>query len=181
MSISTLPTNILLEKWQHIGFFWQGEVTIAELPRLFTELNHAKQAENPTIKTLCKLTTTDGITRLSYSLNGTLWVDCHRCLSPIAIDVTGDYGTALLNDTHSETLAKLSEDEDFVLFEEIEMPDGRYLPIKNLLEDELLLALPTVIAHDDCDMPIKFPDSQPIKEEKENPFAVLADLKGKFS
>lgn len=173
-----MPANILLEKYKDIGFFWQGEVLASDLPRLIDELS-AKQADNPTLAISCRLQTTDGITRLHFDIVGKLWVACHRCLEATSIDVTGKYGTAILPNANSETLAKLDEDEDYVLFEEL--TDTRYLPLLDLLEDELLLALPTITTHNDCQALIEFFDEDEVAEEKDNPFAVLADLKGKLS
>lgn len=174
----SLPTNILLEKYKDIGFFWQGIVPINELERLSDELS-AKQADDPALAVSCRLTTTDGITRLSFAMTGKLWVACHRCLEAVGIEVTGDYGMAILPNANSDTLAKLDEGEDYILFSEL--ADPRYLPLLDLLEDELLLALPAMVMHEDCEPLMAFSDEEEVVEEKESPFAVLAGLKGKLS
>jgi uncharacterized protein len=69
------------------------------------------------------------------------------------------------------------EDSEFVLLDEVCPMEGRkLLPIKDLLEDELLLSLPLSLHHDDCEMLIQNEEIE--SEPKENPFAILAQLKG---
>ena len=55
------------------------------------------------------------------------------------------------------------------------------LDLADLIEDELLLALPLVPRHDVCPAPLPVPDNADVPEEDEpvNPFAALAALKTK--
>lgn len=176
---TTLPAQILTEKYKDSGFFWQGKVLVADLPRLADELSGGDGDDALVVS--CHLATVGGITRLSFEVVGELWVACHRCLEGLPVAVSGVYGMALLDNADSATLAKLDEGEDFVLFSEL--GDPRHLPLMDLLEDELLLALPSVATHADCHIPDEFlPDEGDDEAEaKENPFAMLAQLKGKLN
>lgn len=77
-------------------------------------------------------------------------------------------------------LMALDETADYVLLDEV-CPSGerRMLPVTDLLEDELLLAIPLSPRHEDCEMlrdnPVEVSD-----EPTHNPFAVLGQLKGKL-
>lgn len=167
-----LPANIMLEKWADIGFFWQGVLTIAELPRL------AEQAEiDGVLAASVALAKADGIIWLNYQLSGTLLLQCQRCLEPLSLQTQEQYRLAVLAD---ETQTALIDDADYLLLDELGAGNVHKLPIKQLMEDELLLGLPLSPRHDDCQMLINDDDTQE-QEPEDNPFAILAGLKGKLS
>lgn len=166
----TLPAIINLDKWSNIGFTWQGELTLAELERLSADA----QADTP-LMVLVDLTKKDGILWLTYEVKGCLSVVCQRCLSPLMVDVSGVYQMALLdNDAQIDQVA----DQEYVLLSELGNPS--HLPIKDLLEDELILALPLSPRHDDCELLTNSVGDLPDKSD-DNPFAILASLKSKPS
>lgn len=112
-----------------------------------------------------------GFPHLSGQLHTSLSLTCQRCLDAVVMPVTAEVDVFLLAD---EALAeRLSEDEDFVVFS-----DGQ-LDLPELLEDELILALPLVARHEDCEAQVELIEAEPIIEPapKENPFLVLAGLK----
>jgi uncharacterized protein len=79
-------------------------------------------------------------------------------------------------DTESEAAALDVDSDDDVLA----LP--RHLDARELIEDELLLALPLVPRHEVCPEPLPVPDAaaEPAAEveaERPNPFAALAALK----
>jgi uncharacterized protein len=103
-----------------------------------------------------------------------LWRDCQRCLQPVALDL--DVARALRFVGDEATAEALdAESEDDVLA----MP--RRLDLHDLVEDELLLALPLVPLHAEC--PVNLPMAAgpeldgPGGETARKPFAVLAGLK----
>lgn len=169
----TLPNNIILEKWADTGFFWQGELDTNELVRLCQNLDNQPQAPLMVSVTLEKQA---GLLKLAYQVTGELQGVCQRCLSPLTLDVSGDYGMFILD--NSEQMSQMpDEDSEFVLLDEVCPMEGRkLLPIKDLLEDELLLSLPLSLHHEDCEMLIQNEEIE--SEPKENPFAILAQLKG---
>lgn len=115
----------------------------------------------------------EGTHFLAGSLRGTLVLRCQRCLEPLDYALDVDFRLGLVHG--DEQVRRLS---------------GRYEPLMisdepaNLAEiitDEVLLALPIVPLHsgvNTCRMPAV--DGQtPDRERRENPFAVLAQLKQK--
>lgn len=172
-----LPVNILLEKWADIGFFWQGAVPVLSFERLSKNLNPAEQ--NECVKDLdikVNLQKKDGILWLSYEVAGCLMTLCQRCLEAMTIDVTGASRLAILFD-----VAQIEQvcDDEYVLVDELS-PDAarKVLPLRDLLEDELLLALPLSLRHTDCDTPIEMAVYEKIRQ---SPFAALAELKDKLN
>ncbi len=100
-------------------------------------------------------------------------LQCQRCLQPLAEAVHVDRHFRFVAD--EDTAAKLDDElEDEVLV----LP--KTLDLRELVEDELLLALPLVPRHDACPQPIpmQFGDIEEV-EAKANPFASLAQLRGK--
>jgi uncharacterized protein len=98
---------------------------------------------------------------------------CQRCLEPMALGVAAEVGLALTRGL--DEAARLPDDLDPLLVGD----DG--LDPRDLLEDELILAVPVTPRHrrDECSMPGGVADEAPRAEpaERENPFAVLSALK----
>jgi len=106
---------------------------------------------------------------LSTKVSAELTFVCQRCLDEVKLNLASqtDY-----------LLVKSAPFAQKVNFEVVLVEDSN-LQLYDLLEDELLLAIPHVITHDDCNLP-NF--TNPINNEfissnKINPFAVLAQLK----
>ncbi|MFT3956802.1 MAG: DUF177 domain-containing protein [Piscinibacter sp.] len=102
-------------------------------------------------------------------------LECQRCLQPVGAELQAQRSFQFAPD--EATAAEIdadSEDDVLVL--------TRALDLKELVEDELILALPLVPRHDDCPQPLVAPEAvdEPL-EERPNPFAALAVLKGKPS
>ncbi len=98
-------------------------------------------------------------------------LECQRCLK--AVDVPLAIERSFLFVHGEDAAAQLDTDsEDDVL------ALTRALDLRELIEDELLLALPIVPRHDTCPVPLVAPaDDAELVEEKPNPFAALAALK----
>lgn len=98
-------------------------------------------------------------------------LECQRCLK--AVDVPLQIERSFLFVHGEETAARLDTDgEDDVL------ALTRALDLRELLEDELLLALPIVPRHEVCPKPLVVAAStEDMPDEKPNPFAALAALK----
>ena len=104
-----------------------------------------------------------------------VWRDCQRCLQPVALDL--DVVRAfrfVANEATAEALDAESEDDVLAL--------PRRLDVHDLVEDELLLALPLVPMHAEC--PQGLPRAvgfdatdEPVTEAPAKPFAALASLK----
>lgn len=165
----SLPKEILFEKYADIGFFWQGQVSTDTLSRLKDSLQTPS-----TLEVSCRLEKKEGIVWLSFVVQGSLMLSCHRCLSPMVLDVSDEYRTAIL---FNESQVVFVEDEEYIFASEL--GDTRYLPLLDLLEDELLLVLPLSSTHSDCELLVDTVGEIVVEEPQENPFAVLAQLKTK--
>ena len=97
-------------------------------------------------------------------------LECQRCLQPIAVALQIDRSFLFVHG--EDAAAQLDADgEDDVL------ALTRALDLRELVEDEMLLALPIVPRHDVCPQPLPVRPNDPLAEEKPNPFAALAALK----
>lgn len=177
-SFTNMPESISLDKWADSGFDWQGKVMPADFERLATLLS--TEREQHRLQLSINLYRHNNILHLSFKLQGEVWLTCQRCLQPVAIDLTDDYDIALLNDDSQIRL--IDEEQDHLLLDEV-IPTQALepmLPLQKLVEDEILLKIPMAPKHDDCEMAVTQVGEIPEEEEKENPFAALAALKGKL-
>ncbi len=114
-----------------------------------------------------------GVPNVRGVITATVEQTCQRCMSAVTVPLQADVNVFLLND---EVYAdRLSEDDDYVVFE-----DDR-LDLLELIEDELIMSLPLVARHEDCQPQAALTvlpeaDDEPMPK-KENPFRVLAGLK----
>jgi uncharacterized protein len=99
------------------------------------------------------------------------WLTCQRTLEPYQhpLDVAQRLG-----------LIKREADEAGLPegYEPLLLPDDRQLQLRELIEDELILALPLVPASPDAALPEQYVEvPEPEVEPRPNPFAALAALK----
>jgi uncharacterized protein len=114
--------------------------------------------------------TSHGYPSMTLSVSGTVQLVCQRCLAPFAYAM--DASTMLVmgkDDEEADQIEELLDDESIDV-----IVGSRTTDLRDLIEDEALLALPQVPKHDVC------PDTQALdalKAVKPSPFAVLKDLK----
>ena len=97
-------------------------------------------------------------------------LECQRCLK--AVDVVLQIERSFLFVPGEDAAAQLdaqSEDEVLAL--------TRALDLRELIEDELLLALPLVPRHETCPQPLRAGADEPPGDVAPHPFAALAALK----
>lgn len=102
----------------------------------------------------------------------TVTLECQRCLQPMAEPLLVERGFRFVaTEEEAERLDEETEDDVLVL--------ARNLDLQDLVEDELILALPLVPRHEQCPQPLPQAGSaEPEPEEPApNPFAVLAALR----
>ena len=180
-SVLQLPNHVNLEKWEDAGYTWSGTIT----PRILTRLVDIvpEEYQDKAIDLKCELKKQGQLLTLIMQFSGDIWVTCQRCLTPLNIDITHDAELILLQREEQQGL--VDESDDYLLLEELleEQPENkkgdRLLPLKKLVEDELLLDVPLSAKHDDCEMAVE-QVGEIIEEEAENPFAALEALKGKL-
>jgi len=110
---------------------------------------------------------------LSLKAETAAWLTCQRCLQPFEVPLTIDCRIRFVRgEAQAEALDAESESDVLAL--------ERSTNVRDLLEDELLLALPLVPRHDRCPQPLPMaveadlPDSETARP---NPFAALQALK----
>ncbi len=116
-----------------------------------------------------------GVPWLHLEATATVPLICQRCLTPVQVPLVVDRWFRFVAD---EATAE-QEDEDS---EEDLLAISREFDLHGLVEDELLMELPAVPRHEDCPVPVQLSagddEFEAAFEEKANPFAALALLKG---
>ena len=113
-------------------------------------------------------------TWLHLAAQARVWRDCQRCLQPVALDLQVARAFRFVADeATAEALDAQSEDDVLAL--------PRWLDLHELVEDELLLALPLVPMHGQCPqalpMAVGLEALETATESASRPFAALAGLK----
>jgi len=116
-----------------------------------------------------------GTDYIDVRARGSLMLVCQRTLEPFALPVAVDTRLGLIKSEREE--AGLPPDYEPLLVAE----NGRLRPA-DVIEDELLLALPLVPVNPDSSLPDEvtghgLEDDSTDAGQKENPFAVLRELK----
>jgi len=147
-----------------------GSVDFSAMPRLVSFLcqeTGAAQAE------LNFSTDEQYLRTVKGSVQAKVFMTCQRCLEPVALDLDEEICLAVvLNEEQArnlpgyyDPLLMLDEDADLIA----------------LVEDELILGLPSVPLHHDCSVQMSFGEAETVspEQQKPNPFSVLAQLKNK--
>jgi uncharacterized protein len=164
--------------------FVQGSWALSSLPRLHELQAAAVQVDGDPANTFSAqgklLANAGGAPGIALRLQAqaTVTLVCQRCLQALALQVGIDQRYRFVDD--EETAAGLdadSDDDDFLALTPA-------LDLCVLVEDELLMALPIVPRHDDCEIPIgadggNDDGQEAIDDDAPNPFAVLAGLKSR--
>ncbi len=146
---------------------YEGDIAVSELPRL-TEMTGPEFSGAHTVNVRFEFSLNEfECQQVAGSLSTCLLLQCQRCLETMELPVAADF--QLLVDA-DEQMAKASG-LDCVNSEE------GYLDLFDLIEDEIILAIPLITVHEDEDCNEYWPDSSEEPEERESPFAVLKGLK----
>jgi len=110
---------------------------------------------------------------LHLTVNVSLPLTCQRCMGPVDIEVDVKRSFRFVA---SEEMA---EEQDEEAEEDVLALDPEF-SLSDLIEDEVLMALPVVPRHDECPVAVKLAVEdagfEAASTEKRNPFAVLAKL-----
>ncbi len=152
------------------GYF-EGEIAVSELGRL-TELLHPEQPDIEARKVKVEFEFVSNefdVPMISGQLQTSLVLECQRCLQPLDMPLSLEF--RLLVDASDETVRASSV--------ETLCSDDGYIDINDVIEDELILALPLVALHEDtaCNQHWQSTTASTEPAVKENPFAVLQQLK----
>ncbi len=146
--------------------YFSGELLLSQMPRL-SELVIADDSRIPVTFEFgyneAQLATLKG----GYQAD--LKVICQRCLEPMVTSINQEF-TLLIDAT--------DEDIESCQLDSVYTSEG-YLNMVEVIEDELILALPLIMMHEDrnCNSYLQAA-SESLPVETNNPFAVLQTLKG---
>ena len=111
-----------------------------------------------------------GESLLHLEVSGSLPLACQRCLEAIPFDLDVDIFLELLPEGAEVSQDEMEDDtRDF-------LPVAGKLDVAELVEDEILLALPVAPRHERCGLP-----GSVVAGERIHPFAQLAGLRGKLN
>jgi uncharacterized protein len=152
----------------------EGCITLAEMVRLGESL---QDSAGEVAVSLEFGTDNEGIRFMRGRIRAEVSLECQRCLETMRFPIDSEFALAMVRST-VEAEALPSHYEPLLV-------EGEPLFLRDIIEDELLLALPIVPMHAPDECSISTSSSMAAGEtrkdtgatEKENPFAVLADLK----
>ncbi len=171
MSTGPLPRFLDPRKLADQGGTIRGDISVGELPRL-REFRESQQENVAVDLAFCR--DEEGHHCVHGSVATRLVVQCQRCLEPLTLDLDARVTLALAwGDDQMKALP--SEYDPWLI-------NADQMPLADLLEEEILLALPAVAVHEHCPHGLmeenaEDPSEDETETEKENPFAVLAQLK----
>ena len=147
----------------------QGKWPISELPQLKELLVN----DEGDIEVSMNFGRKAKLRYVTGTISGALAVICQRCMQPMDLELNTEFKLAMVQT--EEQADKLPEEFEPLLVDEDKMS------VPQMLEDELLLAIPLVAMHDtDCSDYIleqkKWQAENESVQEKKNPFSVLKDL-----
>ena len=150
------------------GYF-EGEIALSELSRV-GELLHPGKPDLEGRKIALKfefVSNESEIPMLVGRLETNLELECQRCLNALEWPIALDF--SLMIDASDELVLNSSVD---TLYSE----DG-FIDIVEVVEDELILAIPLVAMHEDTACNKNWQVAESESAIKDNPFAVLQQLK----
>jgi uncharacterized protein len=184
MSANTFPAQIEPFKWAEQGFTWSGQLPLSRFTRIAHEA--VGSIDNQWVQVDCKLSM-DAYHRvvwLDAQLSTQVTLLCQRCLEGVEIALLSDVHVALVDD--EATIDHLDEDADFIILgEDLGTQKGDFktpaiVDLIYILEDELLLSVPNSPKHNACEHKHRPAVQAEAEDKRDNPFDVLASLKGKL-
>lgn len=168
------PERLDVEAFAKQGETLQGEWPAAELER-WAQSNLGEQVLAPVQWQL------QGERREPLGAQPEVWLhlqaqteavlSCQRCLQPARFPLEIERSFRFVRDEATALAEDAESDEDLLVL-------SRSFDARELIEDELLLTLPLVPMHEDCEPPAPLQPEAPLEEpERPNPFAVLAALR----
>lgn len=185
MSANTFPAQIEPFKWAEQGFTWSGTLPLSRFARIAREA--VGSINDQLINIDCKLSM-DAYHRIVWldgHIDTKVPMECQRCLDTVETELVSDFHLALIDD--ESLIERLDEDADFIVLGESEstkkgdIDTPASIDLLALLEDELLLLMPLSPKHDACELRHRPTIKDVVEEKRDNPFDVLASLKGKLN
>lgn len=169
--LQRLPVQIDPFRLAETGRMLEGQLELAGMKRLAGYL-HA--AEGLVDTSLSFGVDESGLRYLEGRLRAVLEVICQRCMEPMRVPVNHAFVLGLVSSEHEAD--RLPDGYEPLLV------DSNRMLLSDIVEDELILAIPIVPMHSPAECPAGSPANAGRKEAvadepRESPFAVLAGLK----
>lgn len=172
LSGDELQVRIDAQQLARAGHTLAGEVRLVAFERLTAECGSEELGGRTVRWVLQGSVDAEGACWLALEVAADVPMLCQRCLGGVVIEAKGASRFRLVPAGEEWGDEDLEDDS----FEALEL-DGP-LDLAALVEDEVLLALPTVPVHAQCDMPAEAGGhAEPVAEKRPSPFAVLEQLK----
>jgi uncharacterized protein len=143
---------------------------------LFDRLTNVLTSNEGTVNVDLAFSRDGRLPKIDGNLSASLRLICQRCLEPLDWQVNKEIKLGVVKTL--EQVDKLPEG-----YEPLMLDDEDKIPLKNIIEDELLLCIPDIPRHSDyCEIP-DIPVTNLIESDKDagkstrNPFSILADFK----
>ena len=169
------PAKLDVEAFAKAGAHLEGSWPVKQLARLAASTVSPAETECVSWNARGELKVLRGKQSevwLHLAASAQVMLECQRCLAPVGATVDARRSFLFVHgETTAAELDTDSEDDVLAL--------TRALDLLELIEDELLLALPLVPRHEACPAPLPTGETEASPEEGEppHPFAALAALK----
>lgn len=178
MSHDFVATRLDVKAFAKAGAVLSGQDLLSKYERLLEETGGQGSERPVRWEARGELhTDTGGQTQVWLHLRAeaSLPLVCQRCMGPVDIALVVDHAFRFVA---TEAQAEIEDEES----EEDVLALSRDFNLKDLVEDELLMALPVVPRHEVCPVAVKLAaqdaDFDEASAQAPNPFAVLAGLRG---
>lgn len=173
MAETGLPTKIDPSKYAEQERHLTGQIDISKLTRFNGYLVESKGFLDVDLRFFKD---PDRVQVMAGRCQGTVQMTCERCLEACDVQIDSEFELGFVyNDEQAKHLAKQYEPA-------FKDEDGK-VELLPLLEDEAILALPMYANHPDgeCELAVSSDDTvvEDKEADKENPFAVLEQLKNR--
>lgn len=157
----------------------EGRLAVSDFPRLIQSLgtNDAELLGKCHVDYVLNFGVDDGGTpSVTGAIETAVPLECQRCMEAMDFPISLNIKLALVKSR--EAAQQLPENYDPLLV----LPDAE-ISVESIVEDELILALPQVAMHEinDCPNGESFLNKDGTAPQRENPFAVLEQLKASQS
>jgi uncharacterized protein len=167
------PSHLDISAFSKANGSLSGELSLMKLPRLAQEAlgdaNPVKWHAHGAV--VSKAESADEFW-LTLEAQGEVLLRCQRCMQPFSASLLVDRSYRFVRDEETAWQEDEDSQEDLLVL-------SRDFDLHELIEDELIMDLPLVPMHDQCESEwTQTKEEETVFEEKKpNPFAVLASLK----
>jgi uncharacterized protein len=172
MSKDYLPIHVNPQRLSENSVSLHGLFPIAKMDRLKPSLT---QPEGDVEVTVNFGVDAEGLRFMKGQMKTHLTLQCQRCMEPLKHEILADFAFGMVK--NEEKAKRLPSHYDPIIVEDQD------LNLQDVIEEELIISLPIVPAHelDDCKvhLPLVAADPELVGSEKENPFKVIESLKVK--